>query len=103
MIPNLSTSYRGLDAAPNSTLQHAVSICTGQRDQSLPQLMAYSNGLSIALTKISPNLPTKALAFCGVIRSFSNYIGVSANGKDAIPNNDHGVHLKGGGGANVIG
>jgi hypothetical protein len=34
---------------------------------------------------------------------YGNYIGVSANGKDAMPNNDHGVHLKGGGGANVIG
>ena len=40
MIPNLSTSYLGLDAAPNSTLQQAVSICTGQSDQILPQLIA---------------------------------------------------------------
>ena len=71
MIPNRSTSYLGLDAAPNSTLQQAVSICTGHQDQILPQLIAYPNGWSIALTRISPNFPTKALAFCGVIASFN--------------------------------
>jgi len=36
----MSTSYLGLDAAPNSTLQQAVSICTGHNDHNLPQLMA---------------------------------------------------------------
>ena len=79
MIPNLSTSYLGLDAAPNSTLQQAVSICTGHNDQILPQLIAYPNGLSIAFSKISPNFPMKTLAFSGVTKSLSNLFPTPVN------------------------
>ena len=47
LIPNLSTSYLGPDAAPNSTLQHVVSSCTGQRDHLSPQLMVDSGACII--------------------------------------------------------
>jgi hypothetical protein len=65
-MPNLSTSYLGPEAAPNSTLQQAVSKWTGQRDHTLPQFIAYPNGLSIAFTSTSPSRLTMRLKFEGL-------------------------------------
>ncbi|MFZ0656747.1 MAG: hypothetical protein WAM19_08895, partial [Nitrososphaeraceae archaeon] len=70
IIPNLSTSYLGPEAAPNSTLQQAVSKCTGQSDQILPQFIAYPKGRSNALIRTSPSFPTKRLKLVGFTRSF---------------------------------
>src|SRR6185503_17578660 len=70
MMPNLSTSYLGPEAAPNSTLQHAVSRCTGQSDQILPQFMAYPSGASSAFTRMSLSLLTITLKLVGLTSSF---------------------------------
>ncbi len=69
-MPKRSTSYLGPEAAPNSTLQHAVSRCTGHSDQTLPQFIAYPSGVSNALTSTSLSLLTKRLKFVGLTSSF---------------------------------
>src|SRR5918911_1627746 len=69
IMPKRSTSYLGPEAAPNSTLQHAVSRCTGHSDHILPQFIAYPNGWSKALTRMSLILLTMRLKFVGLTRS----------------------------------
>src|ERR687898_565865 len=70
IMPNLSTSYLGPEAAPNSTLQHAVSRWTGHSDHTLPQFIAYPSGASTALTSTSLSLLTSTLKFVGLTSSF---------------------------------
>src|SRR5207245_8971859 len=71
--PNLSRSCRAPLAAPNSALQQAVVMLTGQREYILAQLITFLMGsVSMTLWTMSLSFPTHTF-----IESASNSMGSS--------------------------